>query len=486
MLECPRCGRQFADHVLVCTDDFTPLQADATIADVPVDPLIGHVFDGKYRLDQRLGGGGMGTVYRATHLLIDRPVAIKVLSQRFVGDETAQHRFRREARAAGRMQHPNAVTVNDFGTTQDGWLYIVMELLEGRTLREILALEGRLDPARAVFYVLQACAAVGAAHDAKLIHRDLKPANIFIQQRRNMPAVVKVLDFGVAKFMVEELEDDDFNTLTQVGAMIGTPRYMSPEQCSGLRLTPASDVYSLGIILYETLTGETPFSADTPLGLAMRQVSEAPRPPREIVPVIPAELERVVLHALVKNPADRPADANEFRRELQATAEQLGLEHWERLAMPGVDALRQADPESPSEPLLLDITRSRQAQAATSSGIDNGRPDFSRLEVPVEKRTSSRSTRSLIAVATAVALTAIMALAALSSRWRSNGSAAGDASQAAPANANPPATPAPSPTPEASPSVSPKQSQQAKNERQKPKKESRIGRFVNKVKRIFK
>ena len=116
----------------------------------------------------------MGTVYRATHLLIDRPVAIKVLSQRFVGDETAQHRFRREARAAGRMQHPNAVTVNDFGTTQDGWLYIVMELLEGRTLREVLALEGRLDSARAVSFMLQACSAVGAAHDAKLIHRDLK------------------------------------------------------------------------------------------------------------------------------------------------------------------------------------------------------------------------------------------------------------------------------------------------------------------------
>jgi len=484
MLQCPRCGRQFADHVVVCTDDFTPLQADATLADVPVDPLIGHVFDGKYRLDQRLGGGGMGTVYRATHLLIDRPVAIKVLSQRFVGDETAQHRFRREARAAGRMQHPNAVTVNDFGTTQDGWLYIVMELLEGRTLREVLALEGRLDSARAVSFMLQACSAVGAAHDAKLIHRDLKPANIFIEQRPNLPAVVKVLDFGVAKFMVEELEDDDFNTLTQVGTMIGTPRYMSPEQCSGLRLTPASDVYSLGIILYEMLTGAVPFSADTPLGLAMRQVSEAPRPPREIVPDVPAELERVVLHALAKNPADRPADANEFRRELHANLEALGLEHADRLATPWMDDLRRPGTESPSEPLLLDITRLRQVQAPTSSGVDNGRPGFSRVSVPVEKRTPSRSMRSLIAVVTAVALTAIIALAAVATRWRSNGSAT--ASQPAAANANQATTPSPSPTPESSPSVSPKQSQQAKNEHKKPKKESRIGRFVNKVKRIFK
>ena len=126
MLQCPRCGRQFSDDVFVCPSDNMPLQADATIADVPLDPLLGRVFDGKYRLDSRLGGGGMGTVYRATHLLIDRPVALKVLSQRFVGDQTAQQRFRREARAAGRMQHPNAVTVTDFGATDDGYLYIVM------------------------------------------------------------------------------------------------------------------------------------------------------------------------------------------------------------------------------------------------------------------------------------------------------------------------------------------------------------------------
>src|SRR5262245_8598260 len=217
MLQCPKCGRQFSNGEAVCPFDHTPLQADATIADVSHDPLLGRVFEGKYRLDERLGDGGMGTVYRATHLLIDRPVAIKVLSQRFVGDETAQQRFRREARAAGRMQHPNAVTVTDFGATTDGYLYIVMELLEGRTLRDLLAREGPLDPARAVSIMLQASAAVGSAHDAKLIHRDLKPANIFIEQRPNVPSVVKVLDFGVARFMVEEQADDDYQTLTQVG-----------------------------------------------------------------------------------------------------------------------------------------------------------------------------------------------------------------------------------------------------------------------------
>src|SRR5437899_10617220 len=158
MLSCPRCGRRFPDNTHVCPDDFMPLRADDTLVDAPVDRLIGQVFDGKYRLDERLGGGGMGTVYRATHLLIDRPVAIKVLSQRFVGDETAQQRFRREARAAGHMQHSNAVTVTDSGATEDGYLSIVMELLQGRTLRALLAHEAALEPPRGVSFLVQACA----------------------------------------------------------------------------------------------------------------------------------------------------------------------------------------------------------------------------------------------------------------------------------------------------------------------------------------
>src|SRR5437773_6508392 len=192
MLSWPRCGRRFPDNTHLCPADFMPLRADGTLVDAPVDRLIGQVFDGKYRLDERLGGGGMGTVYRATHLLIDRVVAVKVLSQRFVGDETAQQRFRREARASGRMQHPNAVTVNDIGATEDGWLYIVMELLEGQTLRDLLARESPLDPARAVSFMMQMCAAVGAGHDSGLIHRDLKPANIFVEHRPNFAAVVRV------------------------------------------------------------------------------------------------------------------------------------------------------------------------------------------------------------------------------------------------------------------------------------------------------
>jgi len=198
MLHCPTCGRHYSADFKVCPEDQTPLQADATLADptAPVDPLVGHTLDEKYYLEARLGIGGMGTVYRARHLLIDRPVAVKVLNQRFVEDEAARTRFHREARAAGRLQHTNAVTVTDFGESQDGYVYLVMELLEGRTLREVLAKEAPLDAARSVSLMMQISAAVAAAHEAGIIHRDLKPANIFIVQRAEVPAVVKVLDFG--------------------------------------------------------------------------------------------------------------------------------------------------------------------------------------------------------------------------------------------------------------------------------------------------
>src|SRR5256714_4069578 len=466
MLECPRCGRQYPNEVLVCPSDHTLLQADATIADVPIDPLLGRVFEGKYRLDERLGGGGMGTVYRATHLLIDRPVALKVLSQRFVGDQTAQQRFRREARAAGRMQHPNAVTVTDFGATEDGYLYIVMELLEGRTLRDLLAHEAPLDPARAVSIILQTASAVGAAHDAGLIHRDLKPANIFIVQRSNIPVMVKVLDFGVAKFRVEE-QDDDYNTLTQVGAIIGTPRYMSPEQCSGAAsLTPASDVYSLGIILYEMLTGVVPFNADTPLAVALKQVTQQPQPPHEIITSLPQPLERIVLTALTKDPNLRPRDANEFRREVFATADSLGLEHAESPNVTTFESLRSAGTESPSGSLVIDLATLRQVQAATGAtgaatpenppnhtvrlGSATAKPEFHRMNVPFA---APKSRRSQLIVAGIILLIAILGSVVLAARWWRGANTNAEAGSVA-ASASP--TPSPADTASPSPTPSPK------------------------------
>ncbi len=298
----------------------------------------------------------MGAVYRARHLLMDRPVAIKVLHANLVEDEPARIRFLREARAAVRLQHQNAVAVSDFGETAGGYVYIVMELLEGRTLREILAREAPIETARAISIMLQASAAVGAAHEAGIIHRDLKPTNIIVTQRPDVPAIVKVLDFGVAKLAPDALDEDD-RAITLRHGLIGTPRYMAPEQYNGHELTPAADVYSLGVILYEMLTGMAPFTGSSPAEIAAKHVSDAPNSPRAIVAAIPADVETVVLHALAKEPADRPANGVEFNRELLDTAHRLGLEHHALKSVPDIDALRGEGLESPSGRLVVDISR---------------------------------------------------------------------------------------------------------------------------------
>lgn len=501
MLHCPTCGRHYPPEFEICPEDQSPLQADATIIGAPpVDPLVGHTLDGKYRLDERLGIGGMGTVYRALHLLIDRPVAVKVLNQRFVEDEAARTRFRREARAAGRLQHPNAVTVTDFGESQDGYVYLVMELLEGRTLRDVLAKEAPLDVARSVALMLQISAAVAAAHEAGIIHRDLKPANIFIVQRAEVPAVVKVLDFGIAKLAAELLDEEDAQALTQVGAMIGTPRYMSPEQCDGVDLTPAADVYSLGCILYEMLTGTVPFSGSTPLAIAMKQTSEIPRSPREFVSSIPPVLEQVVLHTLEKRPEDRPANAAEFREELLATAERLGLEHAAVTSSPNLAALRSVGTESPSGRLVIDISRLRETRATNvdadmtaispasaarasegygpAANLAAAKPSFPRLSFSLSGSERAKKRVKVVAVLVAAVLLVGITLAV---RSRIAEPPAGTTVVTSP---SPSPTAEPTPQPSASPSPSPKA--QARKPAEQPKKESKVTSFTNKLKRIFK
>ena len=305
----------------------------------------------------------MGTVYRARHLLMDRPVAIKVLHPRFVDNEAARTRFQLEARAAVMLHHTNAVSVTDFGETNDGNVYLVMELLEGRTLRDIIAKEAPLETARATSIMLQASAAVAAAHEAGIIHRDLKPSNILITQSANAPAVVKVLDFGIAKLAADKYDSADATAVTLPGTPIGTPRYMAPEQYEGRDLTPAADVYSLGVILYEMLTGMAPFTGTTPLEIALKHKNDPLRAPREIVATIPEDVERVVLHALEKQPEARPPNAAEFRRELLETAERLGLEHHAVTSAPDIDALRGAALQSPSGRLVVDIAKLRETRA---------------------------------------------------------------------------------------------------------------------------
>jgi len=328
------------------------------------DPFVGRTLDEKYLVEEHLGAGGMGAVYRARHLSMDRPVAIKFLQQRLVEDEAARVRLHTEARAAVKLRHPNAVSVTDFGQTSEGVVYIVMELLEGRTLREILSREAPLETARAISIMLQTSEAVAAAHDAGIIHRDLKPSNILITQSADQPAAVKVLDFGIATFSADD--DEDATALAQTNSVIGTPRYMSPEQHNGNDLTAAADVYSLGVILYEMLTGMVPFSGSTPAEIAQKHANNPPHSLREIVPAIPDDVEHDVLHALEKQPADRPANAGAFRQKLLDTAERLGLEHHALKSAPDIEALRDSGVESPSGRLVVDITRLREKRALSS------------------------------------------------------------------------------------------------------------------------
>jgi len=326
------------------------------------DPFVGRTLDEKYIVEERLGAGGMGAVYRARHLSMDRPVAIKFLHQRFVEDEAARSRFQTEARTAVKLRHANAVSVTDFGQTAEGVIYIVMELLEGRTLREILTREAPLETARAISLMLQTSAAVAAAHEAGIIHRDLKPSNILVTQSADQPAVVKVLDFGIATFT----PDDDDDVTPPTNSVIGTPRYMSPEQYNGNELTPATDVYSLGVILYEMLAGMAPFTGSTPEEIAQKHANDLPHSPREIVAAIPEDVECIILKALEKQPADRFANAAEFHQELLQTAERLGLEHHALKSAPDIEALRDAGVESPSGRLVVDISRLREKRALSS------------------------------------------------------------------------------------------------------------------------
>jgi serine/threonine protein kinase len=490
MLRCPTCGRHYSSDVQFCPVDQSALQADPTVPQASgVDPLIGQTLEGKYRIEQPLGIGGMGTVYRARHLLIDRAVAVKVLNQRLFEDEAARTRFQREAKAAGRLQHLNAVAVTDFGQSPEGYVYIVMELLEGRTLREILAKEAPLETARAVSLMLQASAAVAAAHDAGVIHRDLKPANIFVTQSADAPSIVKVLDFGIAKVAAETLDDDEPHTLTQFGAMIGTPRYMSPEQCTGLDLTPAADVYSLGVILYEMLTGTVPFSGSSPLAIAVKQTSEYPRPPKEIVAAIPEDLERVVLHALEKDPKDRPSNAAEFRSELLEVAEKLGLEYHALISSPDIAALRDVGVESPSGRLIVDLSRLREGRVLTSGqnettvlagGLQNRTPEktFSRVQVGFKRGYSGKL------VVAAMVLFALMVSSILFFAGRANKS---NVQPAATTSLDPSPSPIPSTSPLPSPTATekPKPSPSPSPSPSPEKKRGKVGSIVNKVKRIL-
>ncbi len=283
------------------------------------DRLIGTVIADKYKIIKKIGEGGMGSVYTANQEPIDRMVAIKVLLGRLADDEVAVKRFEQEARAISKMQHPNTVTIYDFGRTndtEDGMFYIVMEYLKGRTLTQLLRKQGTLEETRAARIVRQVCASLSDAHQAGIIHRDLKPDNIFLTEVGGDKDWVKVLDFGVAKLA----DAEGAGTLTQTGMIFGTPKYMSPEQAEGRPIDYRADIYAMGVVLYELLTGKPPFLADTPVGLLLKHISTPPMPFKEMRPdlTIDPHLEAIVMKSLDKVPDRRQQTIQQLSDELAA------------------------------------------------------------------------------------------------------------------------------------------------------------------------
>jgi eukaryotic-like serine/threonine-protein kinase len=276
------------------------------------DTLIDTLFDGRYRIVRRLGAGGMANVYLAEDQELGRRVAIKILNDRHANDEQFVERFRREAKNAASLSHPNIVSIYDRGKAE-GTYYIAMEHLDGRNLKELLVARGPAPPRIAIGYVRDILAALEFAHRHAIVHRDIKPHNVLVDRDNR----VKVTDFGIARAGASQM--------TEAGSIVGTAQYLSPEQARGTTVDHRSDLYSVGIVLYELLTGEVPFSGDTPVEIAMKHLSAQPPLPSARRPGVPHELDLVVARALAKDPAERYQTAEEMDADLVSVAEGLGV-----------------------------------------------------------------------------------------------------------------------------------------------------------------
>jgi len=286
----------------------------------PKDPFIGRtILEGQFEVLEKIGTGGMGSVYKASQPAMNRMVAIKILHPKLAGRKDLTSRFRREARAMSQLTHPNTVKVFAFGELEDdGSLYIVMEHLEGRNLNQTLRREGPFAVERAATILVQVCGALQEAHDLGIVHRDLKPENIFLSKQGGIADFPKVLDFGLAKVTERQMNPGSI-ILTQEGMVFGTPEFMSPEQAQGRTLDARSDIYSLAVILYELITGKLPFSARTPMEYIQKHVTDPILTLAERAPdrTFPEGLEAVLVRALAKQPEDRYQSAAELADALR-------------------------------------------------------------------------------------------------------------------------------------------------------------------------
>lgn len=325
---CPACKTEFQGGEVFCPNDGARLQTPSQLAAPPLDAndvLVGRILDERYRVLRRIGEGGMGIVYEAEHVVIEKRVALKVLRDDFSSRSEVVQRFRQEAKSASKIGNAHIVDISDFGETPAGAIYFVMELLEGEDLANVLQRDATVPLHRAADILSQCCTALGAAHGKGIVHRDMKPENVFLVTRDGRPDFVKIVDFGIAKMSDIETQGAPGRKLTKTGMIFGTPEYMSPEQAAGKELDHRVDVYALGVIFFEMLTGRVPFVGDTFMGILTQHMFEEPPRLTAVNPNVNVDpaIEGFIDRALAKDPAQRFQSCDEMR---DALARALGGE----------------------------------------------------------------------------------------------------------------------------------------------------------------
>lgn len=373
---CPTCGTEYPLSERFCPRDGTALRSAAGTGD-----LLGTVVADRYHILKKLGAGGMGTVYLAEHVKMGRKSALKVMNPGMNADPDAIARFNREAANASRLNHPNVCGIYDFGETPDGTIYLAMEFIEGASLTDVVEGVGALPPSRAASIVHQTADALQVAHDAGIVHRDLKPDNIMVARNRDGSDLVKVVDFGIAK-----ASSSDAQKVTKTGLVVGTPEYMSPEQLAGDRLDGRSDIYALGLVAFNCLTGTLPFAANSAQEAMIMRLTDLPRTLAEVRPEVawPAELQATVDLALARDAADRYQSAAQFGREFAAAC-----------------ALLADAPSAEAGTMILgasDVPATRVARSggatAAAAGVRGGTRAAAPAPAPAAPSTATPSARS--------------------------------------------------------------------------------------------